>query len=177
MTEIIFQKKKINSANEFVNIFKETKNILVITGKNGCGKTRFFHYLQDFLSKTEQTERFYPILLQFGAEILKTQSKKFESFDPKGLESKFDQFLRNNIRDSTVNQREKLKKIKAFFVENNDELDKFKISLKENEVNYDEEIEETNDDEIGIKRSNFYFLDIICKYISDTEIIIGLNIN
>jgi len=79
MTEIIFKKNKINSANEFVKIFNDTSNILVITGKNGCGKTRFFHYLQDFLTKqTEQTEQFYPILLQFGAEILKTQSNKFK---------------------------------------------------------------------------------------------------
>jgi len=33
MTEIIFKKNKINSANEFVKIFNDTSNILVITGK------------------------------------------------------------------------------------------------------------------------------------------------
>jgi energy-coupling factor transporter ATP-binding protein EcfA2 len=162
MTEIIFKNKKIESADDFIKIFNNNKNnVLVITGKNGCGKTRFFNYLKDFLK--EQTEKFYPILLQFSAENLKAQSKQFECFNNESLELKFKNFLNNDINDKIDDQREKLQKIKDFFNKSS-ELDKLKDYLIKNKVNYDHRIEEHNND-ANIEKANFYLLKIMCKYI------------
>ncbi len=168
MTEIIFKDKKIVSADDFIKIFNNNKNnVLVITGKNGCGKTRFFNYLKDFL--TEQTEKFYPILLQFSAENLKAQSKQFECFNNESLELKFQQFICNNIKDETAIQHEKIGKIKIFFEQNNDELDKYTQFLNDNDIDYDDKIKEHNNDK-NIKKANIYLLERMCDYINKPSI-------